>query len=1522
MGVPVATIQARLENARRRVAKQARGALDLPGLLRATTEELLSAGLGRVAIWWPDTGVLVDGRAGGDLAFSKPEQPSEVPEALRLAVAERAARVEGDRVTVFISGERGGALLVEHPEVAGVLETLDEVADVLSLALERRSVVADQGAEHTVYSTLVKHLKSGFARVRVISVDGRVVDVEYLEHNDAFRNISGLPTTIEGRRLTSLSGDAHAYRADVLERCERVIKTGHAERYERQWLGTDRWLSVALLKVAADQIVTIVDDVSARKHAELGLAASELRFRSMFERAHTGIAFLGSRGEILQVNQRLCAMLSCCEQDVRGARLESLLVDDGPANAQLAALLAGRLDDAATLERLARRKDSEPLWLRLTFSKSESASGEAVVVFAEDITSQREAEERLRESETRLALFVEYAPAAIALLDHDMRYMAVSNRFVTDYGLPTKHLVGVSHYDCFPEIPEQWRQVHLRCLAGATERSDCEPFARQDGNVDWVRWEIQPWHLADGSVGGIVLFSEILNEKVTAERALAASNARFQAIVEQAGIGIAHVDAETRRYSMVNDQACAIWRRSREELLSLTWLDITFPEDIPGDLEAVRRLADGAPSFTREKRFVDKSGAVIWCRVTVTKLSVPGEAPSVVVMVEDIGPWKRAQETLRERESHLATLFERSIAGLVVTRLSDRRFVEVSDSFVRMFGWSREELIGKTTEELGLHSDGAVRTAVYEHHRASEPFEVRARRKSGEEGDFLLASGQIELHGEPCLVSVIHDITPLRRAHTALRESERQLRTVFEFLPIGIAEVDSANGTIIRANPRLATITGYATDELVGMSIATVLAHPDDRERTRGELAALASGETEELHVERRTVCKDGSISWIAVSANRLTSAAGGQVLAAIEDIQQRRLDEAALHLRQSALDAAANAIAITDTEGIVRFVNPAFCTLTGYSKEEVVGSHTRILRSGFQSADFYRSLWRTIKSGRVWRGELVNRKKDGAHYFEDMTITPVSDDTGRLSQFISIKQDISARKQAEASLRESEERFRVLVDNLEDLVCVADSRGLISFVNRAASAFGFDANELMGRALASLFHEEDRPAVQESLASGDDNAPREVRLVDAIGALRPTRIRVRPLRIGAFVAGATCVVIDLTARRETEEQLRAAQKMEAVGRLAGGVAHDFNNLLSVILSYSELLSEELDGTESAHADLEQIIEAAHRAERLTRQLLAFSRKQLLTPELLDLQALIAGLGKMLGRLIGEDIELNIQDSAGLPTVEVDRGAMEQVLMNLVVNARDAMPNGGRITIATHLVSLDESSRPALSLKSGQYIELEVRDTGSGMSEETRRRAFEPFFTTKGVGKGTGLGLSMVFGIVRQSRGAIEIDSQLGSGTTFRIYLPCADESTRPPEVSLIESQPTRGHECVLVIEDEAPLRAVIGRVLTRAGYEVLLCSGAPEALASAYKDGSRVRLILSDLVMPIMSGRELAEHLLPLCPGARVLFMSGYTDETIERLGVLEASFLRKPFDMHVLADRVRQMLDSDESPPPPSAS
>src|SRR5947209_9617743 len=511
-------------------------------------------------------------------------------------------------------------------------------------------------------------------------------------------------------------------------------------------------------------------------------------------------------------------------------------------------------------------------------------------------------------------------------------------------------------------------------------------------------------------------------------------------------------------------------------------------------------------------------------------------------------------------------------------------------------------------------------------------------------------------------------------------------------------------------------------------------------------------------------------------------------------------------------------------------------------------------------------------------------------------------------------------RRRAEAALREAEAGYSTLVEQAPVGIYRSNPAGRFLSANRAlARILGYDSPaELLGLDMTRDVYAD--PAERQRLLDRDSYTEREYDEVEATwkrkdGRRLTVQLSVRAVRDGSGgVEYYETFVRDVTEQRRLQQQLVQSQKMEAVGRLAGGVAHDFNNLLTVILSYSDLLLEDRPPDAPDREDIEQIRKAAVGASALTRQLLAFSRQQVLEPRVLDVNTVVASTEKMLTRLLGEDISLTASLAPALGAVKVDPGQLEQIIMNLAVNARDAMPHGGRLSIETANVDMDESYvRGHPVAHPGPYVMLAVSDTGIGMDAVTQARIFEPFFTTKEAGKGTGLGLATVYGIVKQSGGFIWVYSEPGHGTSFKIYLPQVDAPLEGRAVGAAPGDLPRGTETILLVEDAAAVRAVTRQVLERQGYTVLEAAHGAAALQTAAGHPGPIHLLLTDVVMPVLSGRQLADQLARLRPDAKVLYASGYTDDAVVRHGVLEAgiSYLQKPFTADSLARKVREVLD-----------
>ncbi len=627
----------------------------------------------------------------------------------------------------------------------------------------------------------------------------------------------------------------------------------------------------------------------------------------------------------------------------------------------------------------------------------------------------------------------------------------------------------------------------------------------------------------------------------------------------------------------------------------------------------------------------------------------------------------------------------------------------------------------------------------------------------------------------------------------ALWESEKRYRRLFESAKDGILILDAETGKVVDVNPFLLQLLGYSYDAICGQYIWELGVFKDIA-ASKSAFKTLQDNEYiryDDLPLETL----DGHPIAVEFVSNVYLVDQNKVIQCNIRDITARKRTDAERKRLMAAIEQTEEIIVMTDARGVIQFVNPAFERSTGYTREEAVGQNPRILQSGQQDGLFYRTLWDTISGGSTWAGRMVNKRKDGSLYTEEMTISPVRDASSRIINYVAVKRDLTE----------------------------------------------------------------------------------QLRLTD---------------------------------------QLLQAQKMEAVGLLAGGVAHDFNNMLSVIIGHAEIGLGQVEPSQMLHAHLSEIRKAAGRAADLTRQLLAFARKQTVVPKVLDLNEAVTSMLTMLQRLIGENIDLNWQPMADLWLIKVDPSQIDQILANLCVNARDAIPGVGKLTIQTENITIDEDYCALnAGFFPGEYVILAVSDDGCGMDKETLSHLFEPFFTTKGPGKGTGLGLATVYGIVKQNNGFINVYSEPDRGTTFRTYLPRHAGETEQLRTKIPEEAASRGQETILLVEDELAILEMTTMLLEMQGYTVLAASTPGEAIRLAREHAGEVQLLMTDVVMPEMNGRDLAKNLLALYPYLKRLFTSGYTADVIAHHGVLDEGvhFIQKPFSIKGLAAKVREVLDSE---------
>ncbi|MGA7616503.1 MAG: PAS domain S-box protein [Thermoanaerobaculia bacterium] len=833
------------------------------------------------------------------------------------------------------------------------------------------------------------------------------------------------------------------------------------------------------------------------------------------------------------------------------------------------------------------------------------------------------------------------------------------------------------------------------------------------------------------------------------------------------------------------------------------------PVDVIGKTDYQLAFRDQADAYRADDREVIESGRArnlieepqttptgetITLLTSKTPLrSSDGEIIGLLGTYMDITERKRTEDSL----NLFRNLVEHSSDAIEVLDPESGRFLDFNEQACKALGYSREELMSLNRGDVDV-GDGDSDTVMAELAQTGvAQFETSRRRKDGSTFPVEVSLKLVHLDRDYA-VAAVRDISERREAEDALVTSETRYRRLFEAARDGVLIVDYESGMIVDVNPYLVQLMGFTRDDFLQKKLwdlgflKDVLAN----EANFAELKRKGYVRYEDLALESF----DGRRNDVEFISNVYLVNGDPVIQCNVRDITERTRSEKAHALLATAVEQAGEAIVITDSTGEILYVNPAFETATGYTREETIGRNPRFLKSGKQDDEFYHTMWSTLLGGQIWTGRMINKRKDGTLFEEEGTISPVRDAAGRIVNYVAVKRDITE----ETALAQQ------------------------------------------------LFH---------------------------------------------------------------------AQKMEAIGLLAGGVAHDFNNILGVIVNYGELVRKQLPDGAPGKAGLDQILKAAWRASTLTRQFMAIGRKLPLEPKVLDLNMIVTEMETMLRRTIREDIAFTTHLAPDLGSVRADPAQIEQILMNLVFNARDAMPVGGCITIETRNADPESeyvANRP--HTQPGPQIVLTVSDDGAGMDEETQARIFEPFYTTKEKGKGTGLGLSTVYGIVKQSGGAIWVYSELGLGTTFRIYLPRVDHSPTQTTEGKVGPLP-RGTETVLLVEDEASLRESMREALAASGYSVIVARDGTEAVRLADAHSGAIEIMVTDVVMPGMSGPTVATVVERTRPGTKVLFVSGYSEASTAMTDMEGAgrAFLGKPLSLETLIRRVRELLD--EVPPVPRA-
>jgi len=868
----------------------------------------------------------------------------------------------------------------------------------------------------------------------------------------------------------------------------------------------------------------------------------------------------------------------------------------------------------------------------------------------------------------------------------------------------------------------------------------------------------------------------------------------YRQFIETVSEGTATVSADGDILSC-NAVLARTLRRPIDQVLGTPMRDHVPPDD--HDAFRAMLAQSGTESPRRKIRLKTGADILVPVYVSTTLLQDASGEPVICLVVTDLEEVISAEATLRESEQRYRELLELAPVGIAV--YCEGKISFINPAGARLLGTdSAEQIVGKPIAEIvppeRLKTIQSRITRMLAGEKGLYPVEDILLKLDGTPFNVELMSVPVSYQGKAAVQVIVTDITERKRAEAELRYTNILLSTQQEASIDGILIVDE-NERILKYTRRLVEILGIPKKLVHGKADEPILQFVSDQvvdpegflQRVRFLYEHRLETGHEEVHLKDGRILDRYSAPMFGPDKKYL-----GRVWF-FRDITEQKRTAAERERLVTSIEQIGEIVVVTDREGIIQYVNPAFAEVTGYSREEAIGQNPRFLSSSVQGQAFYQELWQAISSGRHWQGTMVNKRKDGELYTEQVTISPVFGHGGEIASYVKVGRDV-------------------------------------------------------------------------------------------------------------------------TAQLLLEDQLRQAKKMETLGQLAGGVAHDFNNMLQVIITYAEMSLAKVDPGHPLHKYLTEIQRAGQRSAEITGQLLAFARKQTVVPKLLDLNDAVASAQKIIQRMIGEDIDLAWKPGHDLWNVKIDPAQLDQILANLAVNARDAIGGVGKLTIGTEKVHFDEAYC-AVHIDSvpGEYVLLAVSDNGCGIDKNTQAHLFEPFFTTKAQGKGTGLGLATVYGIVKQNNGYISVQSEPGQGTTFKVYLPRVEGAATAKDAEVEAEAPRGGTETIIVVEDETAILELARENLEQLGYAVLVANSPEEAMQACGENAGPIHLLLADVVMPQMNGRQLAERLITARPGLKCLYMSGYSAEVIAHRGILDegVQFIAKPFSLRALGEKVREVLD-----------
>ena len=1161
----------------------------------------------------------------------------------------------------------------------------------------------------------------------------------------------------------------------------------------------------------------------------------------------------------------------------------------------------------------------------------------AIWVTAVAITAFRQSRESLRESEEQFRLVTNAIPALVSYVDADRIYRYANSTYERWFGIPAEEICGRHVRDIHgDERYELLREAIDSVLSGREARFGADLTETKPGPRS-IQGHLIPDFDRDGSVKGYFMLTTDVTELKQSEQEVREREEKFKDFADASSDWFWEMDEELR-FSYFSDRFQAMTGVEPRFLIGKTREESGVKDSV--DADQWRRHVDDLRNHRKFRNFVHSrtkpEGETVWLSISGTPVFNEDDTfKGYRGTGTDITQRKNLEEEIRSTTELLEAMFAASPIGISVVD-EKGQVIKWNPAAEDLLGWQCDEVLGKSLPYVVDSDKEGFRQRLQGLQRGETDAEaeIRRHRKDGTPVDISLSTAPLhDAEGRFIgALGLLVDITEQKRSVNELHESHARLVEAQRLAKLGNwdwnVEADNIHGSdeyfrIFGIDPG----TGRFTfDDFIS------LLHPDDKKPIREIVKDLATEETRLPDFEFRIVLPDGSERIVAASGDVFRDGDGNirSMRGTIQDITERKkalreIQESEARFQAIAHSASTAMIIAKGDDGLIAMWNPAAEKIFGYSEAEALGTPlTRLIPERYREAhiEARKRVYETNElrlAGKVV--ELKGLRKDGGEFPLELTLGTWS--TGATVYFSAMLHDITERRQAESALRESEAKLSSIVQNAPLPILLKDSEGRYIMVNdRGYELFDLPRDGTIGTTIHDhfpkelvKFYEDHERRVLEALTPIEEEFP--IPTKDGMRRFRELKFPI--LDEFGNAKGLGAIISDITDREKAEEQLRQAQKMEAVGQLTGGIAHDFNNLLAVILGNLEFLNERLPDDEDLRELVRIALGATNKGSQLTHQLLAFSRKQPLQPRLVNPREVVEGMGRLLRRTLSAAIDIRLDLNGQWPVI-IDQAQLENSLLNIALNSRDAMWDGGTLTIATrdaHLNEDDTKTRDGLSL--GAYVIVSVNDTGQGIPHADLEKVFEPFFTTKEVGKGSGLGLSMVYGFVKQSGGYIELSSELDQGTTVNLFLPKADQDAKGAEEgATLEAAPKGKGEVVLVVEDDPDVRDIAVKSLKAVGYHVLAVEDGPSALALAKKRPG-LDLLLTDVVLPHgMNGKELAEKLREIQGDLKVLLMSGYGEGPVAGNGGFDegVELIAKPFRKADLARRVRRALDQTGGP------